>query len=105
MRTPSLHPILAEVYRARVASLREGLEQEGTTEVREALRALVSRVEVHADRIELVGELSAMLATAGVEGLGGNAKSPLTCASGLFGSVSVDAGTCSLRCQYVEVPI
>jgi hypothetical protein len=64
-----LHPNLSEVYRARVARLREGLE---------AARALIARVEVrppaadgHRPRLELVGELSALLAAAGVEGLGG----------------------------------
>ncbi len=65
--------------------------------------ALIVCVEVHPPaaegelaRLELVGELSAMLAAAGAEGIGRNAKSPLTCVNGLGGSVSVDAGTHNL---------
>lgn len=62
---PALHPNLAEAYRARVTSLREALDREGSTEVREALRALVARVDGHSDRLELVGELSALLRAGG----------------------------------------
>ncbi len=100
---PLLHPNLSEVYRARVARLREGIEAQGDREVLEAARALIARVEVHPPaeaggrpRLELLGELSALLATAGVEGIGGTAKSPPAVAGGLdvfYGSVSGDAGT------------
>lgn len=109
---PVLHPNLSEVYRARVARLREGLAAAESREVLEIARALIARLEVHPPvaegeraRLELVGELSAMLAMAGVEGVSGNAKSPLTDVSGLCGSVSVDAGTRNPRSQYVEVAI
>ncbi|WPB87657.1 recombinase family protein [Sediminicoccus rosea] len=100
---PRLHPNLSEVYRARVALLREGIEAQGDREVLEAARALIARVEVHPPaepgarpRLELLGELSALLVAAGVEAIGGNAKSPPTIAGGLdvfSRSVSVDAGT------------
>ena len=97
---PMLHPNLSEVYRARVGRLREGLAASEGREVLEAARALIARVEVHPPgeaggraRLELVGELSALLAAAGVEGIGANAKSPLTGVNGLGSSVLGDAGT------------
>lgn len=100
---PMLHPNLSEVYRARVSRLREGLAASEGREVLEAARALIARVEVHPPaeaggraRLELVGELSALLAAAGVEAFGGNAKSPLTYVNGLGGSALVDAGTGNL---------
>nr|WP_314073691.1 hypothetical protein [uncultured Roseococcus sp.] len=110
-----LHPNLSEVYRARVARLREGLDAKGDREILEAAHALIARVEVHPPaevgdrpRLELLGELSALLAAAGVEGVGGNAKSPLACAGGLdafCGSVLGDAGTRNRRFQYIEAGI
>ncbi|MBS7789739.1 hypothetical protein KTR66_07025 [Roseococcus sp. SDR] len=87
-------------HRSRVARLQEGIEAHGDREVLEAARALIARVEVHPPaegcgrpRLELLGELSAMPAAAGVEGVGGNARSPLTFVNGLGCSVSGDAGT------------
>jgi DNA invertase Pin-like site-specific DNA recombinase len=104
---PRLHGNLAEVYRAKVARLREALSAEGGPEIIEAIRELIERVEVHppaegdrAPRLELVGHLAAMLRAAGASGLGGvgsrNAKSPPADADGLdlfLSSESVDAGT------------
>ncbi len=95
---PRLHPNLAEVYREEVARLREGLAQEDAgPEVREALRALIERVEVHPPaavdgepRIELIGHLASMLRAAR------NAKNPSAFgAEGLVleCSAKVDAGT------------
>lgn len=83
---PRLHPALAEVYRARVTSLRESLESEGGRETLEAARALIERLEISppvdgetAPRIELIGHLTALLRAVGAEGipLMGNTKSPL----------------------------
>ncbi|WP_207540476.1 hypothetical protein [Sabulicella rubraurantiaca] len=62
VKAPALRPRLPDLYRQHVASLREAMAREGGTEVNEALRALIERVEVQADRIELQGALSAMLA-------------------------------------------
>ena len=103
---PRLHPNLAEVYRDKVARLQEALAAEGGTEVLEAFRALIDRVEVHAPpegggtpRIELVGHLASMLRAAGAEGMAvatGHEKSPRAGAGGLgsfLSSVQVDAGT------------
>jgi site-specific DNA recombinase len=92
---PRLHGNLAQVYCERLDRLSEALSAEGGTEVREALRALVDRVVVHADRVELVGALTALLRAAGVE-LAANAESPSACvAEGLAVrcSVELDAGT------------
>jgi site-specific DNA recombinase len=88
-KAPSLHPNLSEVYRAKVASLRSEIQKSASPEVREALRELVSRVEVHpgglggtAPRIELIGHLGALLRA-------GGADVPAMFVS----SVKVDAGT------------
>ena len=99
---PRLHPNLAEVYRDKIARLREALTGEGGEEVVEAIRALIDRVEVHppaetggSARIELVGHLASMLRAAGVAGVQ-TAKSPSAGPDGLhvfLGSESVDAGT------------
>ncbi|WP_431305748.1 recombinase family protein [Sediminicoccus sp. BL-A-41-H5] len=87
--TPSLHPNLAEVYRSKVTSLRAEMQKSASPEVREALRELVSRVEVHpggedgtGPRIELLGHLGALLRA-------GRADVPATFES----PVKVDAGT------------
>jgi DNA invertase Pin-like site-specific DNA recombinase len=104
-RAPALHPNLSEVYRARVASLREALHREGSTEVREALRALVARVEVHADRVELLGELSALLRAGG---WAQNDESPSAYGpEGLLEMCSVkrDAGTRNRRSLQIVVAI
>ena len=109
---PRLHPNIAGLYRQRVARLREALAAEGGTEVLEEVRALIERVEVHAPaepggapRLELIGELTAMLRAAGVvlpDALGamaslgsGRAKGPRAVAVGpdVECSVKVDAGT------------
>ena len=86
--TPSTYP-LAEVYRPRVAELRAQLSKSGSPEIREALRALISRVKVHAVvrgedrlRIEMIGHLAALLRAGGTD-----------VPAVLLSSVKVDAGT------------
>ncbi|MEO3475912.1 recombinase family protein [Roseomonas sp. CAU 1739] len=105
---PRLHGNLAEVYRTKVARLREALSAEGGPEIVEAIRELIDRVEVHppaegatVPRIELIGHLAAMLRAAGYAGAevrpgARNAKSPPAGADGLdmfLSSELVDAGT------------
>ena len=71
----------------------------------EALRALVDRVEVYADRVELVGELTALLRASGAVA---DAKGPsASFAEGLVRVCSVegDAGTRNRRSQYVTTSI
>ncbi|MCA3183553.1 MAG: hypothetical protein INH13_08010 [Cupriavidus sp.] len=105
---PRLHGNLSEVYRAKVARLREAFLADGGTEALEAARALVERVEVHPaamaggkPRIELLGELSTMLRLAA----GAQQKGPELSSLGpdVFCSVKVDAGTgfglCRTRLQ------
>jgi hypothetical protein len=72
------------------------MHQSASPEIREALRALIARVEVHADRLELTGHLTAMLRAAGVQGplpQTLNAQSPSLVGDGLACSVKWDAGT------------
>jgi site-specific DNA recombinase len=93
---PRLHGNLAQVYRERLDRLSEALSAEGGTEVREALRALVERVVVSTDRVELVGALTSLLRAGGAEELGANANGPSAgLAEGLVRLCSVkgDAGT------------
>ena len=71
-----LHPNLAELYRERVATLREQMAAGDGAEVVERARALIERIVLHplpekGFRIEVLGELAAMVR------LGQNAKSPL----------------------------
>jgi hypothetical protein len=116
---PRLHPNIAGLYRERVARLWEALGAEGGTEVLEQVRALVDQVEVHAPaepggapRLELIGDLTAMLraagvvmpARAGVVGAG-REKSPKAVAVGPPEecSVKVDAGTRNGLCRTVLV--
>jgi site-specific DNA recombinase len=76
MLTPRLHPNLAELYRKKVACLREALVDPTTkTEALEILRGLIDRVNVSAGgdgfTIELVGEIANMMRlSAGAEDLG-----------------------------------
>jgi hypothetical protein len=107
---PRLRPNIGCIYRELVARLREALAAEGGTEMLEEVRALVHCVEVQPSaeavgepRVDLIGELTAMLRAAGVSvpasgakaGLG-RAKGPRRGAVGpdlVVGSVKVDAGT------------
>ena len=65
---PRLHPNLAEMYRRKVADLVAALEQDDAAEVREMVRGLVERVtlfpEGNGQRVEVRGELAAILALA-----------------------------------------
>jgi hypothetical protein len=65
---PALHPNLAEVYHAKVATLQQTLGREADPEALEAARALIDRVIVspppgdgEPPAVELVGELAASL--------------------------------------------
>jgi DNA invertase Pin-like site-specific DNA recombinase len=69
---PALHPNLAEVYRARVATLERALAAKDAPEALEAARDLIDRVIIHPPGgpdeppgIELVGQLMNMLRAAG----------------------------------------
>ena len=63
---PRLHPNLAETDRRRVAALVAALEAEDGAEAREMVRGLVERVTLYPEgdgqRVEVRGELAAILA-------------------------------------------
>jgi site-specific DNA recombinase len=66
---PLLHPRMAEVYRSKVRQLAEGLQhEESRPEAAEALRALVDAIVLTPEagelKIELKGNLAAMLGSA-----------------------------------------
>ena len=70
---PLLQPSIASTYAAKVADLRSALAVGANPEAMEAARALIERVVVHPPeidddppRIELIGELMALLTTAGL---------------------------------------
>jgi site-specific DNA recombinase len=90
---PRLHPNLAEVYRAKVATLADSLSRDDATEARELVRGLVERVTLSPDgttqRIEIRGELAAILGLAGAANGHGSSGS----AAVLSEQVKVVAGT------------
>ena len=90
---PRLHPNLAEVYRAKVATLAESLSRDDASEARELVRGLVERVTLipqgNAQRVEIRGELAAILGLAGAANGPGNAGS----AAVLSEQVKMVAGT------------
>ena len=63
---PRLHPNLTQLYRNKVATLTDALNEEDTrTEAAEAIRALIDEIRLVPEggtlKIELYGELSALL--------------------------------------------
>jgi len=90
---PRLHPNLAVVYREKVAALTEALAADGGAAAMELVRSLVDEIrlvpENGANRIELHGELSAILGLAG----GPNSKIPSVPAEALAEQVKMVAGT------------
>ncbi len=66
---PYLHPNLAQIYQERLAKLASALEGDDAAEAREAVRGLIDVITLHPDgdgyRIEVRGELSAILRLAG----------------------------------------
>ena len=79
---PALHPNLAGVYRDKLDKLREALQDPNDPAALEAARALIDRVIVTPTDddgppgIELVGELTAMLRTAGFAPAGESEAKP-----------------------------
>ncbi len=66
---PRLHPNLAEVCREKVAALTQALAAEDATDARELVRSLVEEIRLIPEdrrlRVEVRGELAAILALAG----------------------------------------
>jgi hypothetical protein len=71
---PRLHPNLADVYREKVARLSDALMADDAAEARERIRGLVETITLvpdnHRLRIEVRGELAAILSLAGGAGTG-----------------------------------
>jgi site-specific DNA recombinase len=68
---PALHPSIAQVYAEKVRNLEAGLANRDDAEVLEAARSLIDKVILHPPdgnppRIELVGDLMALLRAAGI---------------------------------------
>ena len=73
MAAPALHPNIAEAYAASVDSLKAALARGDHPEAIETARALIDKVIIHPPEgdgdppgVELIGQLMALLGTAGV---------------------------------------
>jgi site-specific DNA recombinase len=102
---PRLHPSLAEVYRERIAELARVLEADDAAEAREVVRGLVEAIRLVPEdgrlRIEVRGELGAILRLAeGARGVG-NDKRPGSVAEAFVVQIKMDAGTRIGLCRTV----
>ena len=91
--TPRLHPNLAIVYRKKIASLTQALMANGGAAAMKLVRGLVEEIrlvpEGGATRIELRGELAAIIGLAGSP----NSQSPGVSVGALAEQVKMVAGT------------
>jgi hypothetical protein len=99
LAVPALHPNLAAVYQTKVAGLRQAMSGANSTEVIEAARELVDRIIVSPPEddggppgIELVGDLIAMLRTAGLQLAGKASTKQADAFAALISSVKGDSG-------------
>jgi site-specific DNA recombinase len=86
--TPRLHPNIAEVYRQKIASLREALNDEHTrTEAAECIRELIEEIRLVPEkgklRVELFGELAALISLANRQPRSGGRGAQLTPVAGV----------------------
>ena len=97
---PALHPNLAQVYREKVARLRDALQGPDGTEALEAARELIERVIISPPSldddppgIEVVGDFVAMLQASGLGADARDKRAPNADVLRLFASsVKVDTG-------------
>jgi site-specific DNA recombinase len=85
---PRLHPNIAALYREKVASLHEALNAEGTrTEAAEHIRGLIEEIRLVPEkgtlRIELFGQLAALLNLANQHPRSGGTRVPVTLVAGV----------------------
>jgi hypothetical protein len=101
--TPALHPGIAQVYAANVGDLQVALANRDDAEALEAARSLIDKVVLHPPetdgdppRVELVGDLAALLGAAGVSLPSPGSRSTVTDeVLGLFvSSVKAAPGVC-----------
>jgi site-specific DNA recombinase len=94
---PRLHPNVAEVYREKVAALAEVLTREDAAAAREAVRRLVEAIilvpENGSLRVEIRGELAAILALSSAAGSRRGDRAAETDAMVLAEQVKLVAGT------------
>jgi hypothetical protein len=84
---PRLHPNLAVVYREKIISLREALNAEGTrTEAAECIRGLIEEIRLVPEngklRIELFGQLAALINLTNQHPRSGGTGMPVTLVAG-----------------------
>ena len=85
---PRLHPNVAAVYREKIAKLREALNAEDTrTEAAEMIRGLIEDVRLVPEegrlRIELSGELAALISLANQHPRSSGTRVPVTLVAGV----------------------
>jgi DNA invertase Pin-like site-specific DNA recombinase len=95
---PRLHPNLAYVYRAKVASLADALSKDDAAEARELVRKLVERITLMPDqdglRVEVRGDLAAILHMAQGRGHASNIGNDT---DALAVQIKMVAGACNRR--------
>ncbi len=101
---PRLHPALPELCRAKVANLVSALDGDDAAAARELVRGLIEYITLHpvADgyRVEVRGELAAILALSGFAVSGNNASGTL-CGSMHGKGPGVSAGALSMQVKLV----
>jgi site-specific DNA recombinase len=85
---PRLHPNIAALYREKIARLHEALNAEGTrTEAAEVIRGLIEEIRLVPQkstlRIELFGELAALISLANQHPRSGGTSVPVTLVAGV----------------------
>ena len=85
---PRLHPNIAAVYREKIARLREALNAESTrTEAAEVIRGLIEEIRLVPEkgrlRIELFGELAALISLTNQHPRSGGTRVPVTLVAGV----------------------
>jgi site-specific DNA recombinase len=85
---PRLHPNVAVLYREKIARLREALNAEGTrTEAAEMIRGLIEKIRLVPEegrlRIELSGELAALISLANQHPRSSGTTVPVTLVAGV----------------------
>ena len=89
---PRLHPALPELYRAKVADLVSVLGGEDGAAARDLVRGLVDRITLHLEadghRVEVHGELAAILALSGAGGTHDNGPGVSAGAASVAAAVS-----------------
>jgi len=104
-----LHPGMSQIYATTVQNLSAALAERSQPETLEAARALIEKVIIHAPEnksdppgVELIGQLAALLRTAGVGHLDPpeSSSDPGSVLATFVSSAKVDPGTCPRRAKH-----